>query len=100
MDHRRIRDAARVKSFVVQTGYQKNDDIFAKNERVRQLRMMFSDGETNTLMLDVRMLFAAPVGETDQLGLLDQIHHRRCVARQPLRRHGDHEAACQFGSPA
>jgi Caspase domain len=38
-----------VKAIELRTGYQKNADIFAKNGRVRQLRMMFSDGETMTL---------------------------------------------------
>jgi hypothetical protein len=38
-----------VKAIELRTGYQKNADIFAKNGRVRQLRMMFSDGETITL---------------------------------------------------
>jgi hypothetical protein len=38
-----------VKAIEFYTGYQKNADIFAKNGRVRQLRMMFSDSETITL---------------------------------------------------
>jgi hypothetical protein len=38
-----------VKAIELRSGYQKNADIFAKNGRVRQLRMMFSDGETMTL---------------------------------------------------
>jgi hypothetical protein len=38
-----------VKTIELHTGYQKNADIFAKNGRVRQLRMLFSDGETTTL---------------------------------------------------
>lgn len=35
-----------VRAIELHTGYQKNTDIFAKNGRVRQLRMMFSNGET------------------------------------------------------
>jgi hypothetical protein len=38
-----------VNSVTLRTGYQKNADIFAKNGRVRQLRMMFSDSETMIL---------------------------------------------------
>ncbi len=38
-----------VKSIELRSGYQKNADIFAKNGRVRQLRMVFSDGETMIL---------------------------------------------------
>ena len=42
----------RVRSFVVQNGYQKSDDIFRKNNRVRQLRVLFSGGETHTFILE------------------------------------------------
>jgi hypothetical protein len=42
----------RVKSFTVQNGYQKNNDIFQKNNRVRQLRVVFSGGETQTFILE------------------------------------------------
>lgn len=43
-------DALRtINSVVLRTGYQKNADIFAKNGRVKQLRMMFSDSETMIL---------------------------------------------------
>ena len=41
----------RVRSFVVQNGYQKSSDIFQKNNRVRQLRVLFSGGETVTFVL-------------------------------------------------
>lgn len=45
-------DAMRtVKSINVQNGYQKNNDIFQKNNRVRQLRAVFSQGETQTFIL-------------------------------------------------
>ncbi len=45
-------DAVRlVKSIHVQNGYQKNNDIFRKNNRVRQLRAVFSQGETQTFSL-------------------------------------------------
>ena len=40
---------ARSIPITLRTGYQKNADIFQKNGRVRQLRMMFSNGETMTL---------------------------------------------------
>jgi hypothetical protein len=42
----------RVRSFVVQNGYQKSSDIFQKNNRVRQLRVLFSGGETETFILE------------------------------------------------
>ena len=42
----------RVRSFVVQNGYQKSSDIFQKNNRVRQLRVLFSGGETHTFILE------------------------------------------------
>jgi Caspase domain len=38
-----------IKAIELRSGYQKNADIFAKNGRVRQLQMMFSDGETMIL---------------------------------------------------
>jgi uncharacterized caspase-like protein len=38
-----------INAVTLRTGYQKNADIFAKNGRVRQLRMMFSNGETMIL---------------------------------------------------
>jgi hypothetical protein len=40
-----------INSVMLRTGYQKNADIFAKNGRVRQLRMLFSNGETMALTL-------------------------------------------------
>ena len=42
-------DLRTINSVTLRTGYQKNADIFQKNGRVRQLRMMFSNGETMTL---------------------------------------------------
>lgn len=42
----------RVKSIHVQNGYQKSVDIFAKNNRVRQLRVLFSGGESRTFILN------------------------------------------------
>ena len=45
-------DAMRlVKSITVRNGYQKSSDIFQKNNRVRQLRAVFSQGETQTYTL-------------------------------------------------
>jgi caspase domain-containing protein len=44
-----------VKSITVRNGYQKSSDIFQKNNRVRQLRVMFSQGETQTLNLPDRL---------------------------------------------
>ena len=43
------------KSINVQNGYQKNNDIFQKNNRVRQLRAVFSQGETQTFALKDRL---------------------------------------------
>ena len=44
-----------IKSINVQNGYQKNNDIFQKNNRVRQLRAVFSQGETQTFVLKDRL---------------------------------------------
>jgi hypothetical protein len=45
-------DALRtISSVLLRTGYQKNADIFAKNGRVRQLKLMFSSGEAMTITL-------------------------------------------------
>jgi len=41
----------KVNSIIVRNGYQKNEDIFYKNNRVRQLRVLFSQGETRTFIL-------------------------------------------------
>ncbi len=43
-----------VRSIVVRNGYQKSNDIFRKNNRVRQLRAVFSQGESQTLILPDR----------------------------------------------
>ena len=43
-----------VRSIVVRNGYQKSNDIFHKNNRVRQLRAVFSQGETQTLIVPDR----------------------------------------------
>jgi len=40
-----------VKAVIARNGYQKSRDIFAKNSRVRRLRLVFSQGETQTLTL-------------------------------------------------
>ncbi|WP_370141367.1 NADase-type glycan-binding domain-containing protein [Bradyrhizobium yuanmingense] len=45
----------RVKSIRVHNGYQKSPDIFAKNNRVRQLRVLFSGGESQTFVLDDKL---------------------------------------------
>ena len=44
-----------VKAVIVRNGYQKNPDIFSKNSRVRRLRLVFSQGETQTITLQDRM---------------------------------------------
>ncbi|MFB6450285.1 NADase-type glycan-binding domain-containing protein [Bradyrhizobium tunisiense] len=44
-----------VKSIHVQNGYQKSQDIFAKNNRVRQIRVLLSGGESRTFILDDRL---------------------------------------------
>jgi hypothetical protein len=43
-----------VRSIVVRNGYQKSSDIFQKNNRVRRLRAVFSQGETQTLIVPDR----------------------------------------------
>ena len=43
-----------VRSITVRNGYQKSNDIFRKNNRVRQLRAVFSQGETQTLVVPDR----------------------------------------------
>ena len=43
-----------VRSITVRNGYQKSNDIFRKNNRVRQLRVMFSQGETQTFSVPDR----------------------------------------------
>ncbi|MCA1388093.1 caspase family protein [Bradyrhizobium sp. IC3123] len=45
----------RVKSIHVHNGYQKSPDIFAKNNRVRQIRVLFSGGESQTFILDDKL---------------------------------------------
>ena len=40
-----------VRAIIVRNGYQKNADIFRKNGRVRRLRMVFSQGETQVVTL-------------------------------------------------
>jgi hypothetical protein len=40
-----------VRAIIVRNGYQKNPDIFRKNGRVRRLRMVFSQGETQAVTL-------------------------------------------------
>jgi hypothetical protein len=43
-----------VRSIVVRNGYQKSNDVFGKNNRVRHLRLVSSQGETQTLTLQDR----------------------------------------------
>jgi len=38
-----------VKAVIIRNGYQKNPDVFSKNSRVRNLRLVFSQGETQTI---------------------------------------------------
>lgn len=45
----------RVKSINVQNGYQKSNDIFQKNNRVRQLRVLFSGGQSEIFILQDRI---------------------------------------------
>jgi len=40
-----------VRAIIVRNGYQKNADIFRKNGRVRRLRLVFSQGETQVVTL-------------------------------------------------
>lgn len=44
-------DVRLVKALIIRNGYQKNRDIFEKNSRVRTLRLVFSDGETQRVSL-------------------------------------------------
>jgi hypothetical protein len=44
-----------VRSILARNGYQKSEDIFGKNNRVRHLRAMFSQGESHTLTLQDRI---------------------------------------------
>jgi hypothetical protein len=41
-----------VSSILVDNGYQKNDDIFAKNGRVNTIRAVFSDGTVKDFRLE------------------------------------------------
>jgi hypothetical protein len=43
-----------VKTIVIRNGYQKNADVFQNNGRVRRLKLVFSQGETQTLTLEDR----------------------------------------------
>jgi hypothetical protein len=43
-----------VRSITLRNGYQKNADIFGKNGRVRQLRLVFSGGESRSVVLEDR----------------------------------------------
>jgi hypothetical protein len=45
-------DRRAVSSILVDNGYQKNDDIFAKNSRVSTIRAVFSDGTEQDFRLD------------------------------------------------
>ena len=54
-DRIRRGDYGRVDSLlVVRNGYQKSNDVFGKNNRVRHLRLVSSQGETQTLTLQDR----------------------------------------------
>src|SRR5262249_3715590 len=44
-----------VKAVIIRNGYQKNQDIFSKNGRVRQFRLVFSQGEMRTLAIEDAM---------------------------------------------
>jgi hypothetical protein len=41
-----------VKSIQINNGYQKSQDIYSKNSRVRRIRLVFSQGETSTHRLE------------------------------------------------
>jgi hypothetical protein len=43
-----------VNSVAIRNGYEKNADIYSKNSRVRQLRLLFSQGESKTVSLEDR----------------------------------------------
>ncbi len=43
-----------VRGVSIRNGYQKNPDIFGKNSRVRQLRLIFSQGETKVVEVEDR----------------------------------------------
>jgi hypothetical protein len=43
-----------VKSVTIRNGYQKSADIYGKNSRVRQLHLVFSQGESKTVSLEDR----------------------------------------------
>ncbi len=43
-----------VRNITLRNGYQKNADIFGKNGRVRQLRLVFSGGESQVVVLEDR----------------------------------------------
>jgi hypothetical protein len=40
-----------VKAVIIRNGYQKNSDVFSKNSRVKRLRLVFSQGEKQTISL-------------------------------------------------
>jgi hypothetical protein len=70
----------RVKSFTVQNGYQKNNDIFQKNNRVRQLRVLFSGGETRTFILEDKisaqyLSLSSPVQAYWMKFIIDDVWH-------------------------
>lgn len=46
-----FRELRSVKAVIIRNGYQKNADIFSRNGRVQKLRLVFSQGETQTLTL-------------------------------------------------
>jgi hypothetical protein len=44
-----------VEAVIIRNGYQKNQNTFSKNGRVRQFRLVFSQGETQTLAIEDTM---------------------------------------------
>ena len=70
-----------VRSIVVRNGYQKSNEIFGKNNRVRHLRAVFSQGETQTLTLAGSKRIGIPDAAQAGQSLLGQVHHRRCLGR-------------------
>ena len=89
-----------VKSIIVRNGYQKSNDIFRKNNRVRRLRVMFSQGETQTLSAAGSSRSGTDHPPQTGEGLLDEIHHRRGLGRQQIHRYRDHEAGGRLGTSA
>ena len=89
-----------VRSIIVRNGYQKSNDIFGKNNRVRHLRAVFSQGETQTLTLQDRsgsesLMLPKPVKAYWVKFIIDDVW-----AGNKYTGHRDYEAGGQFGAGA